>query len=108
MIIETSLLPRGADALCAWPFILVRPTSRKDKALIEHELVHFREQAWITLAWWALYLISARFRQAAEVRAYREQMRLGGISRTQAALQLMKYRLSITYDQAYELMGSQP
>ncbi|MDB5932453.1 MAG: hypothetical protein JWR60_4160 [Polaromonas sp.] len=108
MIISTHLVPRGFSACALWPFILVRPEHRGCMALIEHEMVHYREQAWITPAWVVLYLVSRRFRLAAEVRAYRRQIALGGVTREQAAQALMGYRLGITPGAAMKALSSGP
>lgn len=105
MIVSTRFIPRGFSAVTIWPFIFVRPEHRRDKALIEHELVHYREQRWITPIWIARYLLSRSFRQAAEVRAYRRQIELGGITQEQAAQMLTHYRLGITFDQAREALA---
>ena len=78
----------------------MRPEYRSDFSLIEHELVHYREQAWITPLWVLLYLLSRKFRLAAEVRAYICQIELGGVTREQAAHALLSYRLGITLDEA--------
>ncbi|ABM39219.1 hypothetical protein [Polaromonas naphthalenivorans] len=102
MIISTKLIPRGFSAFCLWPFIFVRPEFRSDTALIEHELVHYREQAWITPVWVILYLVSRKFRLAAEVRAYTRQIEVGGVTREQAAHALMSYRLGISYGKAMQ------
>lgn len=99
-IIASSLVPKGFDAVTLWPAILVRPGARGDAGLIEHELVHYREQAWITPIWVLRYLLSRRFRFAAEARAYRRQIEVGGISVDGAVAQLMKYQLGITLAQA--------
>lgn len=96
MIISTNLIPKGFSACSLWPFIFVRPENRSDIALIEHELVHYREQAWITPVWVILYLVSRKFRLAAEVRAYTRQIEIGGVTREQAAHALLSYRLGIT------------
>ena len=100
MIISTRLVPKGFSACSLWPFILVRPEHRRNIALIEHELVHYREQAWIMPVWVLLYFVSRRFRLAAEVRAYKRQIELGGVSLEQAAQALLCYRLGITLDKA--------
>lgn len=100
MIICTCLIPAGFSAMTVWPFIFMRPECRLDTALIEHELVHYREQRWITPWWIACYLLSRKFRLAAEVRAYRRQIALGGITHAQAAQMLMQYRLGITLAEA--------
>jgi hypothetical protein len=135
MIIATNFVPAGFDAITLWPVILVRPGQRGNIPLIEHELVHYREQApsWLcTVAligiclgaglpiyWWLIplsimanpavwglrYLLSKKFRLAAEVRAYRRQIELGGITAGQAAQMLTRYRLGITLAQAQEALA---
>jgi len=102
VIVDTNLIPKGFSAFSLWPFIFVRPEQRSDIALIEHELVHYQEQAWITPLWVGLYLVSRKFRLAAEVRAYTRQIQLGGLTREQAAHALLSYRLGITYGQAMQ------
>lgn len=99
------LIPAGADGMTVWPLILLRPASRGDRGLIEHELVHYREQAWCTPIWWARYLLSPAFRQAAEVRAYRRQIAVGGIGLATAAHYLStRYRLDLSFTRAVELL----
>lgn len=105
MIVSTRLIPKGFSAFSLWPLVFVRPEHRSNMALIEHELVHYREQAWITPLWVFLYLISRKFRFAAEVRAYKQQIKLGGISREAAAQALLRYRLGITLDIARQSFG---
>ncbi|MDB5742418.1 MAG: hypothetical protein JWR68_733 [Polaromonas sp.] len=105
MIISTHLVPKGFSACALWPFILVRPEHRHNDALIAHELVHYREQAWIMPAWVLLYLVSRRFRLAAEVRAYRRQIALGGVTREQAAHALLSYSLGISYGKAMQALA---
>ena len=105
MIVSTNLIPRGFAACSLWPFIFVRPEHRNDIALIEHELVHYKEQAWITPVWVILYLVSRKFRLAAEVRAYTRQIELGGVTREQAAHALLSYRLGITLDSAMRALA---
>jgi len=91
---------KGFSACSLWPFILVRPKHRSDIGLIEHELVHYREQAWIMPVWVLLYLISRRFRLAAEVRAYTRQIEMGGVTREQAAHALLsQVRLAVRHSQ---------
>ena len=106
MIITTTFVPAGFDAITFWPVILVRPSQRSNLPLIEHELVHYREQAWITPVWVLRYLLSRKFRLAAEVRAYRRQIELGGITQDQAANLLTHYRLGITHAQAFQSLNS--
>lgn len=103
-IVASTLVPRGFDAVTLWPVILVRPGALADAALIEHELVHYREQAWITPIWVLRYLLSRRFRMAAEARAYRRQIEIGGITVAGAANLLLTYKLGITYSQALDAL----
>ena len=105
MIVSTNLTPKGFSAVSLWPFIFVRPEHRSDTALIEHELVHYKEQAWITPVWVLLYLVFRKFRLAAEVRAYTRQIELGGVTREQAAHALLCYRLGITMDKAMRALA---
>ena len=100
MIIKTKLIPKGFQAMSLWPFILVLPEQSSNTGLIEHELVHYCEQAWVTPIWWLRYLCSKRFRQAAEVRAYKRQIEVGGISEIGAAAMLLNYNLGITFEEA--------
>ena len=102
MIVSTNLIFKGFSAFSFWPFIFVRPEHRNDTALIEHELVHYREQAWIMPVWVILYLVSRKFRLAAEVRAYTRQIELGGVTREQAAHALLSYRLGISHEKAMQ------
>lgn len=100
MIIITRFIPAKFDAITIWPLILIRAESRNDAALIEHELVHYREQRWITPWWVARYLLSRSFRLDAEVRAYKRQIEVGGITCEGAARMLLQYRLRITIEHA--------
>ena len=104
MIVASNFVPRGFDAMAIWPLILIRPGVRDDAGVIEHELVHYREQAWITPVWVARYLLSRRFRLAAEARAYKRQIEGGSITRAGAAGMLLKYRIGITYSQALDAL----
>lgn len=105
MIIETRLLPGFIYGIAFWPFIFVQPHFRNHHGLIQHELVHFHEQKrWLVLPWLAAYLLSKRFRLNAELRAYRRQIEVGGISVNRAANNLMQYRLGITYEEAVALL----
>ena len=100
MIVKTKFIPKGFQAMSLWPFILVLPEHSSNTGLIEHELVHYREQAWVAPIWWFKYLFSKSFRQAAEVRAYKRQIEVGGITKEWAAAMLMNYNLGITLSEA--------
>jgi hypothetical protein len=106
MIIETRLLPSSIYGLAIWPFIFVQPSFRNHYGLIQHELVHLQEQRrWLVLPWLVAYLLSKKFRLNAELRAYRRQMEVGGITITRAARNLTRYWLGITYAEALELLA---
>lgn len=105
MIVSTNFIPSGFGAFTVWPFIFVRPSQRGNAALLEHEMVHYREQAWLTPVWLLRYAFSKSFRLAAEVRAYKLQIALGGLTADQAAKLLTSYRLGISYQQALEFLA---
>ena len=104
MIIKTTLIKKPFQAISIWPVILVLPDQANNVGLIEHEMVHYREQAWIAPIWWLRYVLSKSFRLAAEVRAYKRQIEVGGISRLTAAAMLLNYGLDITLEQALQLL----
>ncbi len=106
MIVKTNFIPKGFDAITVWPFIFVKDSQSNNAGLIEHEMVHFREQAWIAPIWWLRYLLSRNFRLQAEVRAYRRQIVIGGISTDDAVKLLLTYKTNITRDQAVQLLIS--
>lgn len=107
MLIRTRrLIPKAFDSITIWPFIFIRPEVAEGSALIEHELVHYREQRnCLLLPWLALYLLWPGFRLAAEVRAYRRQIELKGITLDKAAKLLTLYRTGISYDKAVQLLN---
>lgn len=88
------------DAITAWPFIFVRPEHKDDAALIAHEMVHYRSMAWLTPFWWLRYALSKSFRWSQEIKAYKVQIALGGITAIQAAAMLTYYRTGHTYEEA--------
>jgi len=100
VIVKTKLIPKGFQAMSLWPFIFVLPEHSSNTGLIEHELVHYREQAWVAPIWWVRYLCSKSFRQAAEVRAYKRQIEVGGITKEWAAVMLLSYNLGITFSES--------
>lgn len=96
MIVHTPFPPAWPlDALTVWPCVFVRPEQADNQPLLAHEAVHLEEQArWLVLPWWLAYLVSRRFRYQAELRAYRVQIHLGGITVERAAeLLQLHYRL---------------
>lgn len=105
MIIKTTLVPSPYWAMTIWPFILVRPEHINDKPLLVHEMVHYDEQGLLAPIWWARYLLSVKFRVAAEVRAYKAQIATGGLSIIEAANWLVTYDKSLTFDDAIRLLS---
>jgi hypothetical protein len=106
-MIVTTRLPRlfGASAMAVWPFVLIVPERRDDKALLAHEQVHLDEQAKGVVRWWWKYLTDRHFRLMAEVRAYRRQIELRGISVEHAAhLLATLYKLDISLADAKVLL----
>ena len=105
MIIKTNLIPKNFDAFTCWPFIFIRPNCINNKGLINHEMVHYNEQGFLSLYWIAKYFLSKKFRLEAEVRAYKTQMNLGGITLHHAANMLTKYNLGIDINKAYDYLN---
>ena len=105
MIIKTNLVPKPYWAMTIWPFILVRPEHADNKPIIVHETVHFNEQGLFFPIWWLRYLLSTKFRVAAEVRAYKAQIAAGGLTIVEAAHWLMTYDKSLTLEVAIQLLS---
>lgn len=107
MLLKTDWVFKGYEAFTCWPFIVVRPGCASDKALIEHELVHYREQRRVlTLPWLLCYWLSKEFRLKAEVRAYKRQIELGGITLNRAAEMLETYGTGRSYNELIKLLES--
>lgn len=100
MIIFTDWIPSKFNAMTAWPFIFIRKSSKYDKALLSHEMAHYKDQAWIA-PWWLLrYWLSRKFRLRVEAAGYKVQIAEGGVSIKTAVSMLMHYDLEITQEQA--------
>jgi hypothetical protein len=108
MIISCDMVPRGYDAITFWPFILVRPKDRGNAALIEHEEVHYRRQAWITPFWLLAYWLSKSFRWQEEVLGYRAEIKAGGITVYAAAAMLLTYGTGHSWEQALDALEPTP
>ncbi len=106
MLIKTNF-PRlfNADAITIAPFIFIAPAWADNAALIAHEKVHYEEQLkWLIIPWWIAYLVSRTFRKNAEVRAYKVQIALGGITVQRAAYWMSTiYMLGISQQEAEAL-----
>ena len=106
MIIYSNwLVPGKFGAMTAWPFIFVKTSCKGDAALIEHEMVHYREQEWITPWWFLKYAFSKTFRIDAEARAYKTQIASGALTIYQAAWWLTQYDSSLTIDVAIQKLS---
>jgi len=107
-MVRASHIPRlfGADAIAFYPWTLVVLERYSDQALLAHELVHLQEQESLgRWRWWWRYLTSCRFRLAAEVRGYRAQVAMRGISVDEAARRISRcYLLRVTTEQAKRLV----
>lgn len=100
-IVKTNFIAKGFDAFTVCPIIFVRPEKADDHALIAHEIVHYCEQEKMGVALWlARYAASKTFRLEAEVRAYKRQIELGGITVEKAAQLLTQYKLGISHAEA--------
>lgn len=104
MIVQTKFILNGFAAFSCWPFIFVLPNHAGNMGLIEHETVHYNEQAWMTPVWLLRYFLSKSFRLAAEVRAYKRQIAVGGISMDAASMMLLRYDLGITQQEAVGIL----
>ena len=100
MIVTTTLIQQPFDAVTVWPFIFIRPEYKDDQALIAHEMVHYKSMAWLTPFWWLRYALSKSFRWTQEVKAYRVQIALGGISIENATWLLCTYKTDHTSEVA--------
>lgn len=106
MIIKTDWVPSNFDAITCYPFILVRPYRAEDSALLAHEMVHYEEQKKCLVVPWLLrYWLSPKFRLASEVRGYKAQMKMGGITRSEAARLLTTYGMSVSFAEAWDLLS---
>lgn len=98
------LIPARFAGYTVGPLILIRPSHRWDRGLLEHERVHVA-QFWRTLGLSGIgYWLSRRYRLACEVEAYREQLRWDSspalAARLFARFLSEKYDLKISVDQA--------
>lgn len=110
LVVYTNRLIPARFAACAFgPLILIRPSHRWDRGLLEHERVHVA-QFWRTLGLHGFaYRFSRRYRLTCEVEAYREQLRWDSspalAARLFARFLSEKYDLRISADQALAELG---
>ena len=103
------LIPARFAGYTIGPVILIRPSHRWDRGLLEHERVHVA-QFWRTLGLCGIgYLLSRQYRLRCEVEAYREQLRWDSspvlASRLFARFLAQKYDLGISEEQALAELG---
>ena len=103
MILYTRLVPKPFAGITLWPLILIRPEYRGDETLLAHEMVHYREQAWLAPLWWLWYACNKEFRVDAEVRAYKVSV-ANGMPLTWAAEWLCRYDDKLTQEIATRLL----
>jgi hypothetical protein len=104
-------IPANSAGCARGPVIFIRPKYRDDIGLLRHEECHVG-QWWHTLGLHSiLYLVSKAYRLKAEVEAYREQLKHPPANSTEEYRHKYShyisedYGLSITEDQAYQLLG---
>lgn len=89
------------------PIILIRPSHKDDKGLLEHEKVHVR-QFWRTLGLFGIpYFLSKKYRLKYELEAYKEQLKYYTTDKKQLFAQHLanKYDLNITQEEALKLLS---
>lgn len=99
-------IPSKFSGLAIGPFILIRPSHKDNKGLLEHEKVHVR-QFWRTAGMHGIiYKLSKQYRLKCEVEAYKEQMKYQTTDKRAvfAGFISTKYGLDITQEQAIELL----
>lgn len=100
------IIPDRFEGYTIGPVILIRPSHRDDKGLLEHERVHVR-QFWRTLGLHALvYRFSRAYRLRCEVEAYRQQIKHTQDADPMVFARLLadKYLLGITVNEALALL----
>jgi hypothetical protein len=98
-------VPDGFAGCARGPLIFIRPSSAGNKGLLEHEKVHRRQWLRTFGLHSLLYLLSRRYRLAAEVEAYTEQLRWTPSGAASFARYLAsKYNLGITEAEAAKLL----
>jgi hypothetical protein len=95
-------------SVTVWPFIFISYYHRGNDDVLDHERVHYREQAWQSPVWIYKYLRSPKYRLEKEKAAYRETM--ASLIRSKQAvsfnrianLMSTQYRGIISYIDAYK------
>jgi hypothetical protein len=87
------------------PFIFIRPASKDDRGMLEHEKTHVR-QFYRNPLFGLWYWLSKKDRLRYEAEAYREQLRWYEDDRTEkfAELLMTRYGLNITKEEALQAL----
>lgn len=100
-------IPQKYSARAIGPIILIRPSYKGNKGLLEHEKVHVR-QFWSTLGLYGIpYMLSKKYRLKCELQAYKEQLKYADTDKRSLFANYLatKYNLDITQEQAYKLLS---
>lgn len=109
VVVATAIQLVGVLLGCTWlheqrVFIVAIPASD----LVKHLLMTLLAVPGGVALWWLLYVLSPWHRLHAEVRAYRRQVQVRGITAWRAAeLITSSYRLKTTFAEAYQLITNQ-
>lgn len=99
------LMPSWMDGRCLGPIVQIRPSSRNDVGLVQHELVHQRQWKQNPILYPLRYWLSRRWRLRYELEAYREQLKHSPLDVDRFAYLLAgKYRLNISQQRAKDLL----
>ena len=91
--------------------VRIRPSYAGDEGILQHELTHVKQAYRLLLIGHAmLYIFSKRYRYAAEVEAYKAQLRhsvLWDSDRNRfAEFICTRYRLDVSFWETYTLLGA--
>lgn len=106
MIYHTHLLWFTGAITLTQNLIIINSKYTGDAPLLKHEQVHQAQMHAIgTFTFWWRYLTSSQKRQAFEVEAYKVQIAAGATRASCSKHLSTMYRLGLTYDEAYALLG---
>lgn len=99
-------IPEKFGGMCVAILIFIRPKYRDDIGLLRHEETHRRQWLLTIGLYTVLYPLCRRFRQWAEVEAYREQLKHYPDDRSWRLAEFLatKYDLALTQAEAHRLL----
>lgn len=108
IILSDILVPDEFQACTRGPFIFVRPSSKDDRGLIEHEKIHVRQFWCLPIIHSFLYLLSDKYKLKCEVEAYKAQIGCYATDKTKLFAKYLaeKYNLDISLAEAERLLRS--